>query len=207
MISYIESIILHKPEAGCSTEIHVRPEQIYQLDFYVGTANFERFSDDAVFAFDDGAVLRLKEFFSATAAGDFTIELPDGVRVSAKDMAEAFETDLHDFSPCGDSLTDGLNPDVETAAFFYPEPTSAGTECQTDQIACQHSGVLQIEDILTTAHAEVFDSPCAPSAPAFESLIDAPEAAPEWPADFTLRYSQVDGEDQFILAFLGFGLL
>lgn len=203
----MESIILHKPEAGRSAEICVSPEQTYQLTFHVETANFERMNGDAVFAFDDGAMLRLKNFFPAISIGDFTIELPDGIQLSAKDMVEVFEADLRDFNPsCSDQAYDP-SWEIEAAAIFYPTTTSIEPKNRVGQFADQPGGLLQIEDILTTAHSEIFDSPCAPSAPAFESLLDAPEAAPEWSVCPAGCNSQTDGENQFILAVLGFGLL
>lgn len=89
--------MLRKPEEGSDAEISVQPGQTYLLGFDSDSATYEVQAADVLIVFDDGAVLRLKDFLRVTAHDDFTIALSDGMLISGRDAADMFTMVLDDF--------------------------------------------------------------------------------------------------------------
>lgn len=106
----MSSIMLHKPAQGHSAEVSVQPGRTYQFDFDTDAATFESDAADVVLVFDDGGLLRLKDFLRVTAHDDFILEFPDGTQVSGRDAAHMFAMELDDFH------TDGLTASADPLA-------------------------------------------------------------------------------------------
>ncbi|MDR0339166.1 MAG: hypothetical protein LBH65_02690, partial [Desulfovibrio sp.] len=93
----VQPISVLKPDAGESSEIRMQTHRVYSLAFYPDSVSFEQQGDDMGILFDDAARIVLHDFFVVARNGDFTLELPDGVQLQGKDVAEAMMMSLQDF--------------------------------------------------------------------------------------------------------------
>lgn len=93
----MSTTMLRKPEEGSGAEVSVQPGQTYLLGFDSDSATYEVQAPDVLIVFDDGAVLRLKDFLRVAAHDDFTIALSDGALISGRDAADMFTMVLDDF--------------------------------------------------------------------------------------------------------------
>jgi hypothetical protein len=144
MSGYKTEVELCRPQAGEARQIAMQPGHAYVLDFEPYTAEFTLDGADLYFTFDNGAVLSLKDFMIAAAAGDFTLRLPDGVQISGKDTAESLNLSPESFH------TDGLLASLQTEA-----PLFAETRTETE-----HSAAGGTRDAI----ADMLQAPCSPAA-------------------------------------------
>lgn len=107
----MSTTMLHKPAEGSGAEISIQPGRTYLLGFDSDSATYEIQAADILIVFDDGAVLRLKDFLRVTAHDDFTIALSDGMLISGRDAADMFTMVLDDFHT--DSLARASGTDLE----------------------------------------------------------------------------------------------
>lgn len=166
----MSSIMLHKPEAGHAAEVFVQPGQTYLFDFDSDAATYESQAADVLIVFDDGALLRLKDFLHVTAQDDFTIELLDGVQVSGSNAAAMFTMDLDE---------------LQTGALAHASAPALGAAPDGD-MPILVSGIvlssLPVDDALAPqeAHARLmppFSGSTGQTAPVSDGLVYGPGQA------------------------------
>lgn len=123
--SFSDTTTIQKPAAGQTQEVNVLPGGNYVLGFSLDAATFDSHDGDVRVDFDDGAVISLHDFMRASEKEDFTLELPDGTRLSGKDVAEMFSLVLQDIQ------TDAADGDAPPAP-FEADPAEGGAGEEDD---------------------------------------------------------------------------
>ena len=95
----ITKVTLAKPTPGETVRIPMQTGHVYILDFYLDITTFSDDGRDIRIQFDDGSDMLLQDFFTVAKTGDFYLELPDGVMLLGKDIADAMSYKLEDFHP------------------------------------------------------------------------------------------------------------
>lgn len=93
----MSKITLLKPDAGETAHCTVQHGHVYVFDFDSSDATFDRVNGALKISFEDGSQLLLQDFYTETLIADLFIELPDGARVSGRELAEAMEFMPEDF--------------------------------------------------------------------------------------------------------------
>lgn len=136
--SSVSRILVHRPEAGQSVDIQVKPGCVYVLEFNQMEATFVVQHHDMQMGFDDGALVTLHGFCSASQERDTVLELHDGTQISGQDLAAALAMTLQDFHTDGASPPLGLETDPEADAGGHPFLVSATVALPHD---LSHSGL------------------------------------------------------------------
>ena len=186
----MNKVLLSKPAPGETAEIFVNDGCIYVLNFYLDTTTLEHDGNDVMIHFEDGADMMLRNFFTASVTGGFYLELPDGLLLLGKDMAETLDYALENFKPggqfaAGESAQGPWSEDsaVPTTAHHEPgflpsSPTSACTLAPYAPSSCAilplPAKFLPIEDLLDTSP----ENPAAGKIISLEHLLPNVSHAP-----------------------------
>ena len=90
-------ITLLKPNAGEAAHCTVQHGHVYVFGFDSSDATFDRTNGALKISFEDGSELLLQNFYTEMQIADLFLELPDGARVSGRELAEAMEFMPEDF--------------------------------------------------------------------------------------------------------------
>lgn len=177
---------LPKPQAGETASYTVQHGNVYVLGFEPGDTMFVRDNEDMRIMFEDGASLRLQNFFSETLQGPLDLELPDGIVVSGRDVAEAMSIVLDDFQTGEASLNSALPSSTDFFEGFGAQHS-------------EHDGMARPElDIVSPSTASSIFDLSGESALLPQPL--APLTDDSYLTSLRILHSPADGDGAFALA-------